>query len=202
MPTPIKSINRKSIHLYERVDTIIEERDFIFTQDTLLKRRYSVTIDPKWNPGGKYIFSVDSAAIIDVYGLKCDSIGKDFSVKTVDFYGTLLINIESPDDNWLVQLLSSSNEVIQQKYVPKSGKLGFQFIKPGSYDLKLVIDHNMNKQWDTGNYSSKIQPEYVYYYPSKVEVKSNWMIEIPWKVSEFDIYDYVIKNKKPKKKEN
>ncbi len=200
MPTPVKHINQQSLKLFEKVDTLMEERDFEFIQDSLFKRRYSVKT--KWNPGASYLFTVDSAAIEDVYGLKCDSIGKQFSVKSIESYGLLLIDMGMPgNDEWLVQLLNSSDKVVGQKYIPKSGKFAFQYIKPGKYSLKLIIDKNKNMQWDTGVYADKIQPEQVFYYPDKVDVRANWDVTVKWKLEEFDIYDFVLKNRKPKKRE-
>ncbi len=197
MPTPVKRIDKNKLALYEFVDTLMHKVDFSFRQDTLLKRKYS--IEPKrWTPGGKYLFVADSAAIEDVYGLECDSIGKQFSVKALDSYGTLLIKLINPQENWLVQLLGSKDQVIDQKHVPASGKFGFQYIKPGKYTLKLILDNNKNGKWDTGEYASKRQPEQVFFYPDYVEVKANWQIAVPWDLEEFDIYDFVSKNRKAK----
>ncbi|TLX75280.1 hypothetical protein E9993_10295 [Labilibacter sediminis] len=201
MPTPVKNINTDAISLFERVDTLLEKRDIVFEQDTFYKRRYTVQTTTKWNPGAKYLFVADSASIEDIYGLKCDSIGKEFTVKSIDSYGLLLIDVTDPQENWLAQLLDKSGNIIQQKYVPKSGKLSFQYVKPGNYDLKMVVDLNINEQWDTGKYSDKIQPEEVFYYPAKVDVRANWDVEIFWSPGEFDIYDFVTNNRKPKKRD-
>ena len=61
----------------------------------------------------------------------------------------------NPGKNWLVQLWGKGDEPIAQKYVPESGKFGFQYINAGSYELKLIIDRNRKEKWDTGEYSSK-----------------------------------------------
>jgi hypothetical protein len=135
-----------------------------------------------------------------VYGLVCDSIGKAFSVKTKESYGLLLIDIAEPNEDWLVQLLNSKEKVIGQKYVPKSGKLAFQYIKPGKYHLKLVVDKNKNACWDAGIYNAKKQPERVIYYPEAVSVRANWDVVVTWNPKDFDLYDFVEKNRKSKKR--
>ncbi len=196
MPTPVKEVDIESFTLYERVDTLLEEREFTLLQDSLFKRRYTLHTISKWTPGASYLLSVDSAAIEDVYGLKNDSIGAMFSVKSIDSYGTLLINMLKGYDNWLVQLLDNSDRVVQQKYVPKNGKFAFQYLKPGSYQLKLVLDNNKNGKWDTGKYDEKRQPENVYYYGDKVEVRANWDVSVEWNVDDFDLYKYVEENRK------
>jgi len=202
MPTPIKSMDISAFNLAEKVDTLWEKRAFDFTQDSLFKRRYSIKVKDKWNPGASYLLTVDSAAIEDIYGLKCDSIGKQFKVKTLESYGLMLIDFGvQGQDEWLVQLLGSRDKIIQQKYVPQSGKMAFEYLSPGSYNLKLVIDNNKNGKWDTGDYSEKIQPEQVFFYPQKVDVRANWDGIVKWKLQDFDIYDFVEKNRKAKKRE-
>ncbi len=202
LPTPVKKINWNSIKLFEIVDTLMHSIDYEFTKDSVLPRRYSINTKTRWTPGGKYIFSADSAAIQDIYNLANDSIAKQFSIKTLDSYGTMLVNITNPGENWLVQLLGSGSKIITQKYVPQTGKFAFQFIKPGSYDLKLIIDKNRNGKWDTGEYAIKKQPEQVFFYPQKVDVRANWDITVPWNPAEFDIYDYTLKDSKDKDKKS
>ncbi|SMO66140.1 Ig-like domain-containing protein [Saccharicrinis carchari] len=199
MPTPVKLMDETAIGLLEKVDTLWEERDFVLRQDSTFKRRYSVS--RKWTPGANYLLSVDSAAIEDVYGLKNDSIGKKFSVKTLESYGVLLIDLGYGEDDWLLQLLDNSEKVVRQKYVPNSGKVGFEYLNVGSYSLKLVLDRNKNGKWDTGNYARKLQPEQVFYYPEKVDVRANWEVVVKWELEKFDIYDFVEKNRRPKKRD-
>ncbi len=193
LPTPVDKIDWKNIKLLELQDSTIHDIEYNYTQDSVLKRRYSINTKTRWTPGGQYTFVVDSAAITDIYGLSCDSIGKQFKVKTIDSYGTLLVNISDPGKNWLIQLLGNNSTVIDQKYVPESGKFAFQFINPGSYTLKLIVDDNRNGEWDTGEYASKRQPEEVIFKPGKVDVRANWDVTVPWSPREFDIYDYTLK---------
>ncbi len=193
LPTPVKKIDWNHINLYEKIDSTLQNIEYEHIQDLNMARRYSINTKTRWTPGGQYIFAADSAAIQDIYGLSCDSIGQSFSVKTLDSYGRLLINISNPGKNWLIQLLGSGSKLVNQKYVPKSGKFAFEYIKPGSYQLKLIIDKNRNGKWDTGEYAAKRQPEQVFFYPDKVEARKNWDIAVPWNPAEFDIYDYSLK---------
>ncbi|MCW3804039.1 Ig-like domain-containing protein [Plebeiibacterium marinum] len=201
MPTPVKQIDWSRVKLFEMVDTLMNEIEYKHYQDSIHIRRYSINTKTKWTPGGQYLLTVDSAAINDVYNLYCDSIGKQFSVKSLDSYGTMLINMINPGKNWLVQLWGKGDEPIAQKYVPESGKFGFQYINAGSYELKLIIDRNRNGKWDTGEYSTKQQPEQVYFYPGKIDLRENWEKQVEWDLRDFDIYDYVSKNRKAKKRE-
>ena len=43
---------------------------------------------------------------------------------------------------------------------------------------------NKNGKWDTGNYLQKIQPEKVIYYDGSINIRSNWDLDLEWKVTE------------------
>ncbi len=196
MPTPVKRLDKGMIKLYEKQDSLLNLIDTKLEQDTLFKRKYTIKPVTKWSPGGQYVFVMDSAAIEDVYGLTNDSIGKSFGVQKLESYGTVLVSIIDPNEDWLVQLVSGSGNVVQQKYVSKSGKFGFQYVKPGTYTLKIVVDKNNNGKWDTGKYASKLHPEQVMFCPSSIEVRANWDGTVEWNPNEFDLYEYVEKQSK------
>ena len=66
-----------------------------------------------------------------------------------------------------------------------------------------AVTANGNGIWDTGNVSQKIQPEEVYYYPKKIELKKNWEVEQAWNPFEMPLdlqKPNDIKKNKPKKK--
>ena len=56
-----------------------------------------------------------------------------------------------------------------------TGKDGIiESVKPGKYIFRMIRDNNRNKEWDTGNYLKKIQPEEVYYSNFELEIRANW----------------------------
>ncbi len=200
MPTPIEHIDFNKFRLYELEDTVYKKCDYKLIKDSILNRRYK--IKKQWTQGAEYLFIIDSASIFDKYGMFNDSIGYKFNVKKIEDYGTILIDISNSDEDCLIQLLHSGENIVQEKYVPKTGKLAFQYVNPGDYFLKIVVDENHNKKWDIGNYKKKIQPEKIYYYPDTVSVRPNWDITVKWDPAKFDIYKYTEKNRKPKRKKN
>jgi hypothetical protein len=95
-------------------------------------------------------------------------------------------------------LNKDKNTVVQSGYVPENGKIAFQYINPGDYMLRIVVDKNRNKKWDTGNYDKKIQPERIIYYPAVISLRANWdNIITDWDPNQFDIYDFSVKFRKP-----
>jgi hypothetical protein len=52
-----------------------------------------------------------------------------------------------------------------------------------------LFDENNNGEWDTGDYSDKLQPEKVYYYPYDMELRAFWDVEEVWNVDELPILE-------------
>ncbi len=201
LPAPAVAFDTDAITLYNHKDTIPEQEDFELLHNERAILNYTIKND--WEPGVKYEMIIDSAAIKDIYGLMNDSINLQFNVKSLDSYGKLFIDIVEPQDNWLVQILNRKEVVVQQTYIKnKSGKIGFRYLNPGDYLLRIVVDRNRNGQWDSGNYYERIQPEELIYYPKKVTVRKNWEIdEGTWDPTLFNTDEFSKQFRKPKKKE-
>ncbi|MDE6543241.1 MAG: Ig-like domain-containing protein, partial [Muribaculaceae bacterium] len=116
--------------------------------------------------------------------------------------------VETPSDSIVprivVQLLSSGDAPVASAVVT-DGKARFDFIAPDTYYARAFIDVNGNGLWDTGKLLQWQQPEDIYYYPKKINVKKNWDLEQTWDLLETPLdkqkpYD-ILKNK-PKTSEN
>jgi hypothetical protein len=78
--------------------------------------------------------------------------------------------------------LDEKENVLEQQTITASGKLKFDYLNPAKYKIKVIFDKNQNDQWDSGNFSRKIQPEKVMYYEKIIEVRANWDIEESWEL--------------------
>jgi len=193
-PTPISNYDLSMMKLEQQVDTIRKPLEFQFIRDSLRVRRY--IINYPWEIGQKYVFTADSAAITDIYGLKTDAINHSFNIKTTDSYGIIIFDILNTQENWLLQILNRQEKPVRNAYIPANGKIIFRFLPPGDYFLRIVEDVNRNGEWDTGNLSENIQPERIIYYPESVNVRANWDINIEWNPKEFDMYDFISRHRK------
>ncbi len=196
LPAPAIRFDASAVHLFQTVDTIQVPVKFDFWQDSLNIRKYYIL--RKWDEGGSYEMTIDSAAIEDIYHKINFPINNKFKVRKMNEYGKIFVQLESPKENWLLQVINSKEMVVQQGYVPENGKIAFQYLKPGSYMLRIVIDSNRNGVWDTGNYEKRIQPEGIIYYPGKIALRANWDKIVPdWFPEEFDIYKFSEEFRKP-----
>ncbi|MDE5954034.1 MAG: hypothetical protein K2G72_05045, partial [Duncaniella sp.] len=140
--------------------------------------------------------------IYDIYGLTNDSIVHEFTVKKLDEYSSLSFNITGLDGRpAVVEVLDGSDKVVAS--APVSGTIGrVEYLSPGTYYARLFIDSDSNGVYTTGILDS-IQPEEVYYYPKKVNLKKNWGVEQSWNIYELPLdmqKPAEIKKNKPKRK--
>ena len=82
--------------------------------------------------------------------------------------------------NYIIQLLDEKEKILEERMIDKPGKIQFDYLFPGKYKLKAILDQNKNGQWDTGVYLKHIQPEEVFYFPKTIEVRGNWDIDETW----------------------
>ena len=178
---PLESIDTTAIHISQKVDTIWEERPFIFLADSVVPRKYQILAD--WQPGQEYRLNIDSLGFKGIYGLYTNKVENTLKVKTLEDYGTLYLNIVGAGPHAIVQLLNSTDAVVRQQPVSDKKTCDFYFLQPGTkYYIRLFNDDNNNGVWDTGNYADKIQPEEVFYFPKVWEMKANFEFEETWNI--------------------
>jgi len=87
-------------------------------------------------------------------------------------FGQILGQVTTEEENYFLLLLDSRNEIISKLKNPKS--INYQYVKPGIYSIKIIVDKNNNNTYDTGSLSNKVQPETVITYGKAINVKANW----------------------------
>ena len=180
---PLILADTSGIHLFEKVDTLWEPMEYVFRQSDRNIREYNLYAE--WRPGKSYRVDVDSAVFRGVYGGVSEKLSREMSFRTLDEYAVLYVNVPAAGDKALVQLITADEKVAKQEKC-KGGRCSFYFIKPGTYYMRMLIDENGNGKWDTGNYEKGLQPEKVYYYHHKLDLRAlfeysqdDWDINMP-----------------------
>ncbi len=201
---PPAKIDSAGVRLEMAVDTIWERVDAPWrpdSSDVLLRNRFDVA----WKAGQKYRLTIDSLAVTSIYGPWNKPFRHEFTVKQPEDYSNLKFTLPGLDSvQAVVQLLNSSDAPVYQAIKPVGASTAeIRFIAPGTYYARLFIDANANGKWDTGSPLDSIQPEEVYYFAKKLELKKNWDIEQTWLFDELPVdvqKPYAIKKNKPKLK--
>ena len=144
--------------------------------------RFELAYDFKENK--EYDLIIAPNTFEDIFGLKNDSLYSKFKTKKESDYGMINLTV-SPDfsENYIIQLFQKDN-LIQESYLKDSAIFKYNYLRPGDYEMKLIIDNNNDRKWNTGNYLEGKQPEKVIYYEKEIKIKANWDNDINWIITE------------------
>lgn len=182
---PILDVDTTKIHFYVKKDTDWLPAPFLFMPEERSAKSYMLYAE--WEPGQKYRFVMDTAAVVSVLEHESKSMRQEFHVRAVEEYGSIFIHVISPDTGVVVQLLSKNDKVEAQQRTDKEGNADFFFMKPGEYYMRCYVDANGNDQWDTGDYASGLQPERVYYFGKPLPLKAQWDLRQDWDIRAVDV---------------
>ena len=156
-----------------------------------------------WKPKTKYRVTIDSLAVTDIYGNHNRPFVQEVSTHAIEDYAALFFNIgDLGPDSAIVELLSSDKPVRLEPV--RNGVATFEYVTPGAYYARLFIDRNHNGRWDTGSVADTLQPEDVFYFSKKLNLKKNWDVEQQWNIYETPVDlqkpEDIKKNKPPRPK--
>lgn len=171
---PIDSLREEHIHLTHKVDTLYQPMKIrLQAQDSL---RQTILIIAALEPTEAYMLTVDSAAMVDIYGKCNDSTAFTINLKSLDEYSSLLVQMPHFDARARIQILNDKDEVLRELPALETGTK-FEYLTPTTYYMRLYIDYNGDGKWTTGDWLQKRQPEPVYYFPSRLKLRANWDFE-------------------------
>ncbi len=135
-----------------------------------------------FNQDSSYLLFIPPGTFTDVFGLKNDTIKINFKTQEEKYYGTLKLTLKiKTTTKYILQLMSEKGEVFDYASSDK-GVFSYAYLPPDSYKLRIIYDTNEDDKWTTGNYLVKRKPETVIYYSSPITIRSNWDLELDWKV--------------------
>lgn len=144
-----------------------------------------------WKENTKYHLLVPPGTFTDIFGLTNDTLKIDFKTREEKYYGTVKLKVTIPGDsigktkqNYIVQLLDEKENIVRENYTKTGELINYEYLHPQKYKLKIIVDENSNGKWDSGDLLKKQQPEKVIYYSELINIRSNWDMDLEWKVSE------------------
>ncbi|PCJ28553.1 MAG: hypothetical protein COA97_01005 [Flavobacteriales bacterium] len=141
-------------------------------------------LDYSFKENTNYQLFIPPGTFEDIYGLKNDTVKIDFKTKSESDYGIINLSINTNfSKNYIVQLFKN-DKLIRESHLKEAVKTQYKYLLPGNYELKLIIDSNNDKKWNTGNYLENLQPEKVIYYEKEIKIRANWDNDISWTVNE------------------
>lgn len=201
--TPTASIDSAGFRIEELVDSVWMPvaAKIPSPPDSLQPMR--LLTEMTWKPKTKYRVTIDSLAVTDIYGNHNRPFVQEVSTHAIEDYAALFFNIgDLGPDSAIVELLTSDKPVRLEPV--RNGVATFEYVTPGAYYARLFIDRNHNGRWDTGSVADTVQPEDVFYFSKKLNLKKNWDVEQQWNIYETPVDlqkpEDIKKNKPPRPK--
>jgi len=176
---PVKSYDLSKIRLTQRKDTI--KLKLIGKSSP-----YSISLAPEKDliSDSVYRFSIIPGAFTNLFNYTNDTIIKHFTVDDQSSYGTLKLNLSfSKRTHYLVQMLTSQNIIYREDTINGTTSIFYDGVPPALYGIRVIEDDNNNGKWDIGNFMKDIEPEQVFYFSDKLNIRSNWDVVQDWKVN-------------------
>lgn len=129
----------------------------------------------KKTPQNRYTLTALPKGFVDVYNTPNDTLNYKFSTKTIEDYGSIVLDVQSKSKYPIIIQLLDKKKVIEAQHITTSQKVEFSLLPPKEYTVRAIIDVNSNKIWDTGNFLKRLQPEPVLYFETEFKLRANWI---------------------------
>ena len=183
---PLKDVDTNHVRLFSH-----PSGDSLWYKEPYELKRISneeFQVKAAWKPGTEYSFEADSTAFETIYGTMSGKLKQGLKVRGEDAYASLIMTISGMQGRHIIaQLLDGQSKIVKQSFTD-NGQAEFYYLKPGKYFMRIIVDANNNKKWDTGNYDTNLQPEEVYYNPDEIECKAKWDLTLTWNPLARSIY--------------
>ncbi len=156
---------------------IVTNRDTVQIPASLkIQENYDrITVDFNVIPNDRYQIKLLPNALVDFWGNTNDTLVFRTSTKKIEDYGNIFLRVQHQSPYPFIIELLEYNKVIRRYDTPVEGNFyAFKLLDSGKYRVRLIEDTNENRQWDTGNYLQKIQPEKVIYFWKEIDLRANW----------------------------
>lgn len=139
-------------------------------------------LQSKWLPDVIYTWEAFPGAVVDIYGQSnADTVSVQWSVSDISSLGNIRLRFTAPDSskNYLVLLHLVDKPPVAQFTLRGNTNYEryFEALRPGDYQLDIIVDENNNGRWDTGRYDQKLQPERVSIQTLE-SLRPNWDVEV------------------------
>ncbi len=145
------------------------------------ERMYLKYVLPKSNQA--FTLRINKGAFTDIFGRGNDSLRQSISYFMEEDLGNLEFifrNDSVSEFRGIFELLDKSGAVINSRQVSLTKTLSFKSLLPGEYSIRLIEDTDGSGQWTNGDFSSRKQPEQMYYFTEKFTVRAGWDLELEW----------------------
>jgi uncharacterized protein (DUF2141 family) len=172
---PLAIINYDSIYIQLDSTSFQNTQVGNVTYDTLLNTlTLTTTLAPKGEPP---LLIYGKGSFISHEQDSSQSKTETIKIPKETDLGSMAINVETKQPYFIIELLNRSKEIVST--ICNTKKHTFKHLIPDEYKIRITIDKNGNKTWDSGNFLSKVEPERVIIYKTfdgktTTPIRANW----------------------------
>lgn len=153
-----------------------------FTAEVSEKNPFEIHIKSDFKEGKKYSLTIPKETVSSFFEKNKVSKRFDFEADKIENYGEILVSLENaPEQKFWIQMINENGSVAYSKYGNEK-QINFKSIKPGKYELRMLVDANENGIWDSADFADQIFAEPVYVLDKKIEVRPLWEIRETWRI--------------------
>jgi uncharacterized protein (DUF2141 family) len=176
--TPLVNIDSTKIRLINKDSVAVK---YSYKYDDF---KQELVFDFEKKEEQRYTFTLMPGALKDFYDKENDTLTYKLATKTYTDYGNLRLTMANVKRYpFMLEVIGASDKVVATYYSENETKINFDNLLPDKYTLRVYYDDNKNKEWDTGNYLLKVQPEEMIYFPKVIDVRANWDPEETFDIS-------------------
>lgn len=172
-PLPMKEWNLDSMYYVYSEDTTRLD-SILIDQNLEFNFNHTEVTFPKFYADSAFSLIFTNNAFVSVKEDSTKSKTLNFTIKELDKYGIIEGEIVGSHESFFVQLVDSKGNVIQE--VQNERLFSFEYVKPGTYSLRVLIDENNDGVWFSGDFEKRIPPEPTAFFPKEIKVEANWEI--------------------------
>ncbi|MBX0291871.1 Ig-like domain-containing protein [Hymenobacter sp. HSC-4F20] len=171
---PIRLASNKPIGTL--VEDSLKRRPLRLPQDgALLPDRTTLALNLNTTAKKAVTILLDSTVISSITGQRLGLKPLRLQVSEQSVTGTLSGPVQTSFTRFWVQLLDASGQVQATLDSPR-GTYRFDYLSPGTYRLRVLIDADKDGRWLSGDPQFRLAPEPVFLFPKPIEVRSNFDI--------------------------
>lgn len=174
---PISLVDSSQIQLYFTKDTLQKPLEG-WSADVMENDPFSIYFSYSWQEKDTLTLSLDSAAVIDIFGNTIDSSGLTFRIEQAEKRGIILFELNQIQDSidYFVEIRKSDKIIKTIVLTSENNSVTLPGLKAGQYKATIIEDRNRNRRWDAGNYLENRQSEVVRTVDIE-ELRENWEVE-------------------------
>jgi len=183
---PVLDVDTNMLKIWNVTDSAYTKYSLI-TIDSLDARK--VHIQYSWKTENAYDVIINKNFSRDIFGLINKQDTLKIKLKKQDAYSLLTTTIKNISGNNIIyQLLKSDLTLVEEVYIQQIQFVGeekkyavtINYLSPGIYKIRVIIDLDKNGKWTPGDLDKNTLPESVILFPIDQNLRANWENEIDW----------------------